>query len=124
MNLDRAVEILNREEHGGKTTWRIEHDGDGSHWADVADEDSVIPDGIAVFMLSEFEAIAVAEAYERYDGRDMPATRRLIEHIRSLFSEGCRAVNGPGSQWWHNSKGQTISLGEIDSALAEWETKP
>lgn len=60
------------------------------------------------------------------DRRSMPATRRLIGHLKSVFDAvKIRGVSSdPSSKWFLNMDGKTLTLSEIDSASAEWEDKP
>lgn len=56
MTIGEAAAILNREHHNGESTYEVERFPDGTR---------IVADGLAQYRYTEFEAIAIAEAYER-----------------------------------------------------------
>lgn len=108
MNIDDAVRVLARERHGNKDRWTT----DGDIVVGRLTNDAVR----SVLSLSPFEAIAIAEAYERQAGRDMPATRKLV---RVLVNDARRSGRGSA-----DLVSLRLRRSLLEKAVAEWSDQP
>lgn len=118
MNIGDAVRVLNEFTFASRQ-WEARHDPPAAiaeTWADgraIEDFDRVLAfDGIV--------AIAIAEKLERDAGRDMPATRRLMDVIKAC-RKGAAGANCDMTAMRFGKA--SITYGGIDAAIAEWEAR-
>lgn len=126
-DVEWAVGVLNKHKHDDRV-WRlswtetalltpfgIRRTGENKTWH----AESVANEHSEVWVLEEFEAVAVAEKLERQasgdDNRDMPATRHLMAMLADLRGDDLDD---------NDSLVQFAQSEAVAEALEEWEDKP